>query len=81
MRVISWEDGYLKEASSELERVGGPELARGQDLYRGRTNEEQSWRTRWTWTKQTPTATVHMTMTDPATIVYADKGYSSRASV
>ena len=31
--------------------------------------------------KQTPTATVHMNITDPATIVYADRGYSSWASV
>jgi len=31
--------------------------------------------------KQTPTATVHMKITDPATTPYADKGYSSRASV
>jgi len=31
--------------------------------------------------KQMPTATVHMKITDPATTPYADKGYSSQASV
>ena len=42
---------------------------------------QQSRRRRRTWTKQTSTATVHMKITDPATIAYADKGHSSRASV
>ena len=42
---------------------------------------QQSRRRRRTWTKQTSTATVHMKMTDPATIAYAGKGYSSRAYV
>jgi len=85
MRVISrvGRIGYLKEAGSDLNRVSGPEPEpnRGQDLYRGRTDGEQSRRRRRTWTKQTLTATAHMKITDPATIAYADKGYSSRASV
>jgi len=40
--------GYSK-CVRELDRVSDAD--RGQDLYRERTIEEQSWRTRQTWTK------------------------------
>jgi len=68
----------LKEAGSELDRVSGPEpepdRGQGQDLYRGRTDGQQSRRRRRTWTKTDARCDGAHEYNGPATIVYADMG-------